>query len=111
MRELLQSGYQDIPRYYTALAEWLGCMLFCFLYGRKLQKKHFVILAAAALVVQILWLILTEGAPTFLWIPCMVIAAGIMYLFLLTVINVSRAMVLYCCMKAFLIAEFMASLE
>ena len=111
MRELLQNGYQDIPRYYTALAEWLGCMLFCFLYGRKLQKKHFAVLAAAALVVQILWLILTEGAPTFLWIPCMVIAVGIMYLFLLTVIDVSRTMVLYCCMKAFLIAEFMASLE
>lgn len=46
-----------------------------------------------------------------LWIPCMLIAIGMMFLFLYLVMDISIKMIIYCCMKAFLAAEFMASLE
>ena len=57
------------------------------------------------------WLMLTGEVPTLLWIPCMVIAILIMLLFLWLIMDITWKMVAYCCMKAFLAAEFMASLE
>ena len=54
---------------------------------------------------------LTGNVSTLFWIPCMIIAIGMMFLFLWMVIEATWKMVAYCCMKAFLTAEFMASLE
>ena len=107
----LINAYQDIPRYYTAMAEWLCCMLFCFFYRRKVKPVLFAGIAATALILQTVWLVITGDVPTILWIPCMLIAIGIMLLFLWLTLDTSFRMVLYCCMKAFLAAEFMASLE
>lgn len=111
MEELLTSAYQDIPRYDTAIAEWLCCMLFCFFYPRKMKNTVFAVAAVLALILQMVWLVMTGEVPTVLWIPCMLIAIGIMLLFLWMILDTSFRMVLYCCMKAFLMAEFMASLE
>lgn len=111
MEEILTGAYQDIPRYYTAIAEWLCCMLFCFFYRRKVKPALFAGIAAAALLLLTGWLMLTGEVPTLLWIPCMVIAIGIMLFFLRVVMDTTWRMVAYCCMKAFLTAEFMASLE
>ena len=63
------------------------------------------------LVLQTGWLMLTGNVSTLFWIPCMIIAIGMMFLFLWMVIEATWKMVAYCCMKAFLTAEFMASLE
>lgn len=111
MEEILKSSYQDIPRFYTAIAEWIGCMLFCFLYRRKVSRVKFIFIALSALALQISWLIITGNAPTIFWIPCMLVAIIFMFLFLLLIIDVPVSMTVYCCMKAFLTAEFMASLE
>lgn len=110
MNEIL-SSYQDIPRYYTAVAEWLCCFLFCCFYRKKVNKLFFGILAVIALILQTVWLVQTGEVPVMLWIPCMLIAIGMMFLFLYLVMDISIKMIIYCCMKAFLAAEFMASLE
>lgn len=107
----LYTGYQDIPRIYTALAEWLGCMIFCILMPRRISGRKFVLAAAAILAVQCGWMTLTEDVPTMLWIPCMLAAMGIMFILLLVVLEASFQMKLYCTLKAFLVAEFMASFE
>lgn len=111
MEEILTGAYQDIPRYYTAIAEWLCCMLFCFFYRRKVKPVVFTGIAAAVLLLLTGWLMLTGEVPTLLWIPCMIIAILIMLLFLWLIMDITWKMVAYCCMKAFLAAEFMASLE
>lgn len=111
MAELLTGTYEDIPRYYTAIAEWISCMLFCYFYRRKIKKSCFAGIAAGMLVLQTGWLMLTGNVSTLFWIPCMIIAIGMMFLFLWMVIEATWKMVAYCCMKAFLTAEFMASLE
>ena len=111
MEEILTGAYQDIPRYYTAIAEWLCCMLFCFFYRRKVKPVVFTGIAVAVLLLLTGWLMLTGEVPTLLWIPCMVIAILIMLLFLWLIMDITWKMVAYCCMKAFLAAEFMASLE
>lgn len=111
MEEAITSIYQDIPRVYTAIAEWMCCMVFCFLYKRKVKPVKFGFTALAALVLQTGWLVITRDLPIEFWIPCMVMAILFMFLFLFLVIDVPITMTVYCCMKAFLIAEFMASLE
>ena len=111
MAELLTGTYEDIPRYYTAIAEWISCMLCCYFYRRKIKKSCFAGIAAGMLVLQTGWLMLTGNVSTLFWIPCMIIAIGMMFLFLWMVIEATWKMVAYCCMKAFLTAEFMASLE
>ena len=74
-------------------------------------KKGVVLKSAAALVIQILFLELTGGLPTILWIPCMSMAALLMYLFIRICAKTTAKECLYCCAKAFLLAELAASLE
>ena len=50
MAELLTGTYEDIPRYYTAIAEWISCMLFCYFYRRKIKELLCRELAAGMLV-------------------------------------------------------------
>ena len=45
----------DIPRFYTALAEWLACMIFILPLKKKMAKKT-IPLMAGALVVQSVFL-------------------------------------------------------
>lgn len=39
--EVLTDDYQNIPRYYTALAEWICCMLPCFFLSEKSRQGTF----------------------------------------------------------------------
>jgi len=41
----------DIPRFYTALAEWLACMIFILPLKKRMAKKKTIPLIAGALVV------------------------------------------------------------
>ena len=107
----MDSIYHDIPRIYTAFAEWSACMVYLLLLMKSERKKFFEFKSAAALVVQILFLELTGRLPMFLWIPCMITAALLMYLFIFICGKVTAKECLYCCAKAFLLAELAASLE
>lgn len=106
----MESIYHDIPRIYTAVAEWSSCVVYLTLLKTG-RKKFFWLKSAAALIVQVLFLEFTEGLPTFLWVPCMITAALLMYLFILICGKVTPKEGLYCCAKAFLLAELAASLE
>lgn len=103
--------FQDIPRFYTALAEWAACGVYLLLLKKRFSKGGTVICSAAALVVQSLFLILTGDLPTIFWIPCMLAAVGFMYLYLFGVSRTTALGAGYCCARAFLLAEFAASLE
>ncbi len=48
----------DIPRFYTALAEWLACMIFILPLKKRMAKKT-IPLMAGALVVQSVFLVVT----------------------------------------------------
>lgn len=103
--------FQDIPRFYTALAEWLGCGIYLLLMKRRFSNAGTAAVSAAALLVQSFFLIVTDDLPTVFWIPCMLAAVGLMYLYLLTVCRMTALECGYCCARAFLMAEFAASLE
>lgn len=103
--------YQDIPRLYTALAEWGTCVVYLCLMKKTRRNIRFWAASIAALAGQSIWLVMTKNWTTFLWIPSMIAAAGIMYFYLLRCGQLTYREALYCCAKAFLWAEFMASLE
>lgn len=101
----------DIPRIYTALAEWCACFVFCFILPRKINNYKFAGVAVLSLLAQSLLLITTKHAWIYLWFPIMVLAVLLMYLFVAVSVNLSVKGRLYFTLKAFLVAEFAASLE
>ncbi|MBE5841554.1 MAG: GHKL domain-containing protein [Butyrivibrio sp.] len=107
----MENIYQDIPRIYTALAEWLACMTYCLVLKRKINNSIFTIFSVFALIAQSVFLVFTKNLPVVFWIPCMLIAVGFMYLFLYLTCDTSRNVVGYYCARAFLLAELAASLE
>lgn len=104
--------YQDIPRIYTAIAEWGACMAYLYMLKKdKLKRIPFVVGSIGMLITQSLFLILTGSLPDIFWIPCMFVAVGMMYVFLLTGGSMTALGAGYCCARAFVLAEFTASLQ
>ncbi|MDD3251160.1 MAG: ATP-binding protein [Lachnospiraceae bacterium] len=104
--------YQNIPRICTALAEWGACMVYLYLIKKeKFRRPSFWIGSLVVLAVQIAFLEFTGDFPVTFWIPCMLIAAAIMYGFLLLYGELTALTAVYCFARAFLLAEFAASLE
>ena len=81
--ELVPVNVLDIPRAYTALAEWLACMVYAQQFRHRLSKRNYYLLSAFWLVLQIAFLTLTDELPLLLWIPCMIGAVGLMLALLL----------------------------
>ncbi len=76
--------YQDIPRIYTAIAEWGSCLVYLYMLKReKMKSVHFLIGVLLMLALQSIFLTATGSVSEVLWIPCMIIAVAIMYVFLM----------------------------
>ena len=70
---------QDIPKFYTALAEWMSCLVFVLLLRRRWSKPvTCMIMLASLAVLGVLqhWIGIAHIA---LWIPGMIVALLIMY--------------------------------
>lgn len=109
--EMAAGFYHDIPRIYTAIAEWGACMVYVLLLKRKLGRLKEGITALLFLAVQSILLVCTENVPIYLWIPVMGIAAISMYTMISLVCEGNRNKRLYCTACAFLLSEFAASFE
>ena len=103
--------YSDIPRLYTAIAEWLACLTYCLVLKRRVTGLKFVGISGLALVIQSVFLVTTKSLHIYLWLPCMLTAALLMYLFMCIVVEDTKILIGYFCARAFLLAEFAASLE
>ena len=102
----------DIPRLYTALAEWLACLVYILsLRPRKRASARFWASSAGMLAVQSAFLVLTDNVPLPLWIPCMLAAIGLMFLFINFGCGSGPLSAGYYTVRAFILAEFGASLE
>lgn len=107
----MESILPDIPRLYTALAEWLACMLCIFEMKRRFTGWKFVGIAAGVLAAQTTFLELTGGIEGIWWMVFMAGAVGLMYLFIMISCEANAKDVGYCCVRAFAVAELAASLE
>ena len=64
----------DIPRIYTALAEWLSCLIIVLSLKPNVSRKKLIGFSLIYLVSLIIFMELTATIVIWLWVPCMLIA-------------------------------------
>ena len=101
----------DIPRFYTALAEWAACMVFICVLKRQMTGWKLAVISGTMLLIQSGFLVFTAYIGLGMWLPCMVIAVLSMIVFLGICLKGSWCDAVYCGLFSFVIAEFAASLE
>lgn len=101
----------DIPRIYTAIAEWAACLIFVIVLRKRFEKKKTYGIALVMLVVQIVFLCLTGNVSLWFWIPCMLIAYLCMTFFIYASCKTSYWESCYYGFFGFVIAECLASSE
>ena len=100
----------NIPRVYTALAEWSACMLYILLYRRRIRGVRFWGTVGVGFLFMAAFLIITGQLPLQMWMICMAVAVGMMYLMFLMCSELSYTAAGYCTVRAFILAELAASL-
>ena len=101
----------DIPRVYTGIAEWMACILYAMQMRPRLPHRWFIATAVLGLIVQCLFLVVTDNIVLFLWIPCMVTAFAMMAAQVMLLCDVDGCTAAYTGIRAFILAEFTAALE
>lgn len=102
----------DIPKLYTALAEWMCCLMFVLLLKpRHTKKTSFTVIAGALLVLCIVQILIGIAPNNAMWLLGMAVALGLMYGTLLLCCSISPVEAGFYWAAAFICAEFMASLE
>ena len=109
--DLINMNLPDIPRHYTALAEWLACLLCIMEVKQRIRGWRLWSVSAAVLVVQTFFMMITKGLDNALWLTCMAAAVGVMYGYIYGCADIGARNAGYCCARAFVVAEFAASLQ
>ena len=101
----------DIPRIYTAIAEWASCLIFIAVLQPRYDRKKTVAISTVIMLAQMIFMHLTGSVSLWLWIPCMVIAYLNMTLFIYVCCKTTYWESCYYSFFGFVIAECIASLE
>ena len=101
----------DIPRIYTALAEWLSCLMVVLLLKPKVEKTRMIIYSALYLGILIAFMELTANVVIWLWIPCMLAAFMLIVAFIYVISRKGYRECVYYAVLAFSAAETIASIE
>ncbi len=108
---MIGNAIPDIPRLYTALAEWSSCIMIVLLLGSKISKKKMAAFSAIYLAILIVFMELTGEIVLWLWIPCMLVAFASMSAFVHFCTNIPSRDSIYYALMAFSVAELIASLD
>jgi len=101
----------DIPRIYTALAQWLACVvIICSVEKLRLTRLWQVAICILFLIAQSALLVLTVDILGVLWVLFMVISWILMYGLIFSLCATSMLKACYYAIHAFVLAEFGASL-
>ena len=101
----------NIPRLYTAIAEWAACLVYILILKKRVQKAGFVLNIVLGFGVQAVIQIIAGQLPLALWVPGMLAAVCGMYVFIFINSDITARGAAYCCVCAFILAEFAASLS
>ncbi len=108
MMELLCRIFQDFTR--QLQSGWHACYLSCHS-KRDFQKCRRQCIMAAVLLIQSVFLVVTDDIKIYFWIPCMIVAVFLMIVFIYSCCEITFTDAVYFGMIAFVVAEFMASFE
>lgn len=103
--------YYDIPRIFTAIAQWAACMVYIYILKNKYGRIKTAILSLLFLAAQCSLLIFTENLHAIWWIPVIAASTFMMRLMLLTLCKGTSKNLTYFTFCSFLIAETAASVE
>lgn len=108
---MILEALPDIPRGYTALAEWSACLVYILLIRRRFGSLPRYAIMAGGLVG--FWAVQSLAAtfPKSLWTLGMFLAVSFMYGFILLCSDVSARDAGYFVARAFVLAELVASLQ
>ena len=101
----------DIPRLYTALAEWLSCLMLVLLLKPKVKRSRLTVYSTLYLGLIIAFMELTATVVIWLWIPCMLAAFAMMAAFIYFTTKTDYRESVYYAVLAFSAAETVASIE
>lgn len=101
----------DIPRLYTALAEWLSCLVIVLSVKPSISRKKLVFCSLSYLLLLITFMEITANVIIWLWLPCMILAFFSMTGFINYCTKFNYYESVYYSVLAFLTAECIASIE
>lgn len=101
----------DIPRAYTAICEWLACIVYLAVIYRRVPRHRTVAASAIGLFAMIGIQYLAGMMPLWLWTFGMLLAFLVMYLIVLFGAGTGKREGLYIAARAFVLAELVASLH
>lgn len=101
----------EIPRLYTGIAEWAACSIYVLNLKRKFKGPALAVVMLLAFLLQCSLQLAAGTLPKSLWIPGMLLAIGLMFAYLKFTCEVTASSAGYYCVRSFILAEFMASLE
>ncbi len=107
----VETSLPDIPRFITGVAEWAACLIYIILSRKRVRMSLLVVLIVFAFAVQCAFHHFAGLLPIALWIPGMIMAVVLMFLFIFACCRISPVSALRLCFSAFIVAEFAASLE
>lgn len=111
MTELFGEAATDIPRIFTAAAEWGACLVYISLNRRR---AGWLLTGVVALIALLVLCAVQTWAGTLslaLWIPGMVAAALVMLLFVVVTSRTTVVTAGYLTARAFVLAELVASVH
>ncbi len=106
-----QPVVQNVPRLYTALAEWGAVTLFVILLKRRYSNLKTAGLLAVGLFLECVVQYFDGTLPEIFWIPGMLLAIMVMVGIMFSCCKVTIRMAFYHGIRAFMLAELAASLE
>lgn len=101
----------NIPRFYTALAEWIACLFVIAQFDKSTWKKGALLLLPFMGLGQIVLQLFVGTWPLLFWIPGMFLNVLWMLLTLFIAVDASNFSYFYNLCKAFIFAEFIASVS
>ena len=101
----------DIPRFITAVAQWLACSIWIMSLGQKLRGVRFAAVSVGFFVIQSTFMVVTDGFEGIAWNLCMAAAVLLMFCYIRVCTGITVNNAVCCCCIAFIASEFAASIE
>ncbi|MBF6978776.1 GHKL domain-containing protein [Aerococcaceae bacterium zg-BR22] len=107
---IFEAALPDIPRLYTALAEWMACLICIYPIITMQSLQSTLGMAIIGLIGQVALQFFVGEWPLWLWIPGMLVNILWMAGFIHALTRARRSIIIIFLVKAFIISELMASL-
>ena len=104
----MENVFLDIPRLYTAIAEWTACMVYILNMKKRFKGKTLAFLSLGGLLIQSFFLVVTGNVNIIWWIPCMITAVILMIGFIWICHKGDCKDAVFVGLHAFVLAEFAA---